>query len=657
MKRNSKILVVDDDPNHRTTLEEVLDIKGYKTVLAGTGAEAIAAAEQEDLSLALIDLMLPDMDGIEVMARIREISPVTGVIVLTGHASTDTAIEATRQGAYSYLLKPYEMEDLLRSIGHGVERYQAQEQIMRLASFPQLHPSPVIELDPAGEVTYANPAAEKAFPDLTAMGLRHPLLNGLGEPMAKLRQGAKQGTISHVAELGGASFELQISYARNVNLIRIYVTDITEKMRLAHEVDRHRHHLEHLVEQRTSQLAEARDKANSATLAKSTFVANMSHEIRTPMNAILGMAHLMRRDGVTPKQAEQLDKMDAAADHLLHVINDILDLSKIEAGKLTLEDRDIVLGSLLSNVATILSDRASAKGLQLVMDAEHLPHQLCGDPTRLTQALLNYANNAVKFTDKGTITIRARLVEEAGDRMLLRFEVEDTGVGIAPEQLDRLFSAFEQADGSTTREHGGTGLGLAITRRLAQIMGGDAGVSSVPGSGSTFWFTAWLKRAVALPVDAIKAVAEPMPEAILARDYHGRRILLAEDEPLNQEIAVELLRDTGLLIDVADNGVQAVEMAQHQAYGVILMDMQMRKMDGLEATRQIRRIPGREAVPILAMTANAFTEDRQRCFEAGMNDFLAKPVMPGELYATLLKWLSKEDGLAPPQGQAERMGR
>ena len=403
----------------------------------------------------------------------------------------------------------------------------------------------------------------------------------------------------------------------------------------------HQEHLESVVQERTTELSVAKEAAESASLAKSTFLANMSHEIRTPMNGIIGMAHILRREGISPQQAKRLDTIDVSAQHLLSVINDVLDLSKIEAGKFTLEEAPVVVSSLLANVSSILAERVKAKGLHLLIETGNLPPNLVGDPTRLQQALLNYATNSVKFTETGTVTLRAILQEETAESVMLRFEVQDTGIGITPEAMARLFSAFEQADNSMTRKYGGTGLGLAITRRLADLMGGKVGADSTAGVGSTFWFTVKLKKgeaaAAAPTATAVNAEAE------LRQRYAGQRILVVDDEPVNREVALIQLEDVDLLADTAEDGAEAVAMARKNNYAAIFMDMQMPKLNGIEATLQIRQLPGYRDTPIIAMTANAFAEDKARCFDAGMNDFLIKPFNPEELFATLLRALSRRD--------------
>jgi CheY-like chemotaxis protein len=359
------------------------------------------------------------------------------------------------------------------------------------------------------------------------------------------------------------------------------------------------------------------------------------------MNGIVGMVDILRREGVTSQQGRRLETIDTAAQLLLGIITNILDLSKIEAGKFVLEEAPVAIGSLTANVTSILSERADAKGLRMVIQTEPLPGNLVGDPTRLQQALLNYATNAVKFTDRGSVTLRVLPVEEADVSVLVRFEVRDTGIGIPAEAMSRLFSAFEQADNSMTRRYGGTGLGLAITRRLAELMGGSAGAESTPGKGSTFWFTARLRKVASAVAPHATADAAVDAEALVRQRYSGCRVLVVDDEPVNREVAAIQLEAAGLMVDTAENGAEACELAKQFGYAAILMDMQMPKMNGLDATRLIHELPGYRDTPIVAMTANAFPEDKKLCIEAGMNGFLIKPFDPPTLFGNLLDALGR----------------
>ena len=399
------------------------------------------------------------------------------------------------------------------------------------------------------------------------------------------------------------------------------------------------------------QMAQARQLAEDAARTKADFLANMSHEIRTPMNAIIGMTHLVLQTELNDRQKDYLQKIHRSSKHLLGIINDVLDFSKMDADKLSLERITFDLHVLITDLTSVLEAKTAEKGLQLKVHIdESLPEQFKGDPLRLQQILLNFANNAVKFTHQGEIEIRVDGYKASAGKRGLQFSVRDTGIGLSPDQQQRLFRSFEQADGSTTRKYGGSGLGLAISRRLAEMMDGEVGVNSQEGKGSTFWFKVELEpvpeRASAGRMNTRDAVEHSRKKvavpgfAELKQRLQGAHILLVEDNPLNQEVAAELLKQVGIRVDVAANGAEALQQLEQRSYDLVLMDMQMPVMDGLTATRKIRRQPQFADLPILAMTASALTSDRDACLEVGMNDFLAKPIEPKKLWAELARWIN-----------------
>lgn len=441
-------------------------------------------------------------------------------------------------------------------------------------------------------------------------------------------------------------------------VLQAAIRDITAKKEAEQKLLELNERLEQKVEERTRQLDVARHQAEAMAHEKGEFLASMSHEIRVPISSVLGMSYLALKTRLNDKQRDYVEKIQVSAQHLLGLIDSILDFSKLEAGQVALERIDFTLSQVIDTMNSVVLEKAAEKQLGVVVNIdENVPVDLTGDPLRLAQILINYVNNAIKFSERGDIVVHVSLLDASGAGVMLRFEVIDQGIGVPLDEQAHLFESFRQGDPSIARKYGGSGLGLAICKQLADMMGGQVGMASAPGKGSTFWFTAMLGLASS-PHEATRSDNEKVYRAKLA----GARILVAEDNPINRQVAAELLELLGAKVSLADTGRQALEQVRAQPFDCVLMDVQMPDMDGIQATQAIRADRAISNTVIIAMTANAWSEDQQRCLAAGMDDFVSKPVKPAHLYAIVAKWLggkSDNDNALPlptPSPSRDRAG-
>ncbi|MBF0395662.1 MAG: response regulator [Desulfobacterales bacterium] len=639
-----KVLAVDDESVNLQVIQNNLNIAGAEVITIASGIDALEKLNQITPDIILLDVMMPKMNGYETAKKIRAYFPIEDVpiIFISAKNQVTDLLDGFLAGGNDYISKPISKNELLARIKMHTSLSQARQKLKESEGkyrtlFENLQ-EVFYRADNDGKIIMASPSVEKiigytvkeiigknialdlyAYPESREQLLKLLKVTGCIEDY-EIQLKRKDGAIIWV------SVNSHIYYKDNAsNIIGVEGTlrDVTDR-------------------KKSETFKIAKEAAEASTKAKSEFLANMSHEIRTPMNAIIGLSTLALNTELTPKQTDYIKKINASAQLLLGIINDILDLSKIEAGKLEIEHIDFYLDEILSNISNLISIKTEEKGLNVLFDiSQDIPYALIGDPLRLGQILINLLNNAVKFTKKGQIILKIEKLSSINQNIILKFYVKDTGIGLTTEQIGKLFQSFSQADTSTTRKFGGTGLGLAISKKLVELMGGEIHVESEYGKWTVFSFTVEL----GLQKDSNKKFYEIVSKKLEGLEtIKGAKILLVEDNEINQQVASELLKIAGFEVNIANNGIEAIDIINSTLFDAVLMDLQMPEMDGYEAIIQIKKLSIHKDLPIIALTAHAMNSEREKCFQIGFNDYVTKPIVPNDLYSSLIK-------LIPPKNQ------
>ena len=615
--------------------------------MASTIAEGIMYLQQQSFSLIFLDFFLPDSSGLDAYLKLVKINSTIPVIILSGLSDTALALKAISLGAQDFILKgEYDAQSLQKSVWYSIERKKNIELLKENNERYDIISKATNDIIwdwnlETNKVTWIGQGLKNYLPVNTEItDISDKFWSRALHPDE--RKNIIQSLYDAI-EKGENSWECDYrflknddSYAHTNSRGYIIKNEANKAVRMIGSI-------QDITERKKAELEteKARFEAEEARKTQEQFLANMSHEIRTPMNGVIGMTQLLSATNLNADQKEFVENIQQSTGNLMAIINDILDLTKIVAGKITLVQKDYLFNDLITNCVKMNQYRADEKGILLHCNIDkNIPLVLAGDPYRLNQILLNLVSNAIKFTHKGEVNVAINLQEQSAESVALEFIVSDTGIGIAADKIDSVFERFMQVSGDSTRKYGGTGLGLTITKQLIQLLGGNITVKSRQHEGSTFTFYLTLltgkQPAGENPVTG--EAAEPNLQNALA----GIHILLVEDNLINQKVAVKLLEKQGAIVEVANHGKEAIELLKDIRTDIILMDIQMPEMDGYEATKIIRYQMPEEIskLPIIAMTASALISDQKKCLFAGMNDYIAKPYQAIDLYKKILQQLT-----------------